>query len=79
MCVSVSALSSFLQWGCDLQSEHERFIVRYCNNTPVFVTDFPIELKPFYARDNGDNTVKMKLKMNETNYCFFFRRLLLTF
>ncbi|XP_065830350.1 asparaginyl-tRNA synthetase-like [Oscarella lobularis] len=44
------------KWGCDLQSEHERFIVRYCNNTPVFVTDFPIELKPFYARDNGDNT-----------------------
>ncbi|XP_062514822.1 probable asparagine--tRNA ligase, mitochondrial, partial [Corticium candelabrum] len=43
-------------WGDDLQSEHERHLVKYCGNTPVFVTDFPGSLKPFYARDNGDST-----------------------
>ncbi|XP_006824041.2 asparaginyl-tRNA synthetase-like [Saccoglossus kowalevskii] len=47
------------QWGCDLQSEHEKYLVKYFNNVPVFVTDYPACLKPFYARDNQDspNTV----------------------
>lgn len=45
----------FLQWGCDLQKEHEKYLVKHCGNIPVFVTDYPYELKPFYARDNQDH------------------------
>lgn len=47
-------LSPHQQWGCDLQTEHEKYIVQHCGNVPVFVTDYPYELKPFYARDNED-------------------------
>lgn len=47
--------SSPLQWGCDLQTEHEKFLVKHCGNVPVFVTDYPYDLKPFYARDNEDS------------------------
>ena len=43
-----------LQWGCDLQKEHEQYLVRHCDNTPVFVTDFPASIKPFYAKANTD-------------------------
>uniref|UniRef100_A0A673AQ86 Asparaginyl-tRNA synthetase 2, mitochondrial n=1 Tax=Sphaeramia orbicularis TaxID=375764 RepID=A0A673AQ86_9TELE len=42
------------QWGCDLQTEHEKYLVKHCGNIPVFVTDYPYALKPFYARDNQD-------------------------
>ncbi|XP_008307027.1 asparaginyl-tRNA synthetase isoform X2 [Cynoglossus semilaevis] len=41
-------------WGCDLQTEHEKYLVNHCGNIPVFVTDYPYDLKPFYARDNQD-------------------------
>lgn len=47
--------ASFLQWGCDLQTEHEKYLVKHCGNIPVFVTDYPYDLKPFYARDNKDH------------------------
>ncbi|KAG9265028.1 putative asparagine-tRNA ligase, mitochondrial [Astyanax mexicanus] len=42
------------EWGCDLQTEHEKFLVKHCGDVPVFVTDYPYDLKPFYARDNQD-------------------------
>ncbi|KAM9359771.1 asparaginyl-tRNA synthetase [Symphorus nematophorus] len=42
-------------WGCDLQTEHEKYLVKHCGNIPVFVTDYPYDLKPFYARDNMDH------------------------
>ncbi|KAK1786390.1 hypothetical protein P4O66_018074, partial [Electrophorus voltai] len=42
-------------WGCDLQTEHEKFLVKHCGNVPVFVTDYPYDLKPFYTRDNQDH------------------------
>uniref|UniRef100_UPI003AAD7CB0 asparaginyl-tRNA synthetase isoform X2 n=1 Tax=Centroberyx gerrardi TaxID=166262 RepID=UPI003AAD7CB0 len=41
-------------WGCDLQTEHEKHLVKHCGSVPVFVTDYPYDLKPFYARDNQD-------------------------
>ncbi|KAL3880521.1 hypothetical protein ACJMK2_032755 [Sinanodonta woodiana] len=44
-----------ISWGCDFQKEHEKYLVKYCDNIPVFVTDFPKELKPFYARVNKDD------------------------
>ena len=43
-----------ISWGSDLKKDHERFLVRHFDNSPVFVTDFPRELKPFYARTNED-------------------------
>ncbi|XP_013380126.1 probable asparagine--tRNA ligase, mitochondrial [Lingula anatina] len=43
-----------LQWGDDLKKEHEKFLVSHFGSLPLFVTDFPLELKPFYARSNED-------------------------
>eukprot|EP00079_Xenopus_tropicalis_P011066 XP_002936592.2 PREDICTED: probable asparagine--tRNA ligase, mitochondrial isoform X1 [Xenopus tropicalis] len=42
------------EWGCDLQTEHEKYLVKHCGEVPVFVINYPLELKPFYARDNED-------------------------
>ena len=44
----------FMQWGCDLQKEHERHLVVYCGNIPVFITDYPSEIRPFYMKGNED-------------------------
>lgn len=41
-------------WGIDLQSEHERFITEKIFNGPVFVTDYPKDIKAFYMRLNED-------------------------
>lgn len=42
-------------WGCDLQTEHERYITEQVYNKPVFVTNYPKEIKSFYMRINDDN------------------------
>ncbi|XP_043927950.1 probable asparagine--tRNA ligase, mitochondrial [Protopterus annectens] len=42
------------EWGHDLQTEHEKYLVQHCGNVPVFVVNYPYDLKPFYARDNDD-------------------------
>jgi len=43
------------EWGCDLQSEHERFIVEeHFNNIPVAIVDYPEKIKAFYMRLNDD-------------------------
>ena len=41
-------------WGCDLQSEHERYITEEVYGKPVFLTDYPKEIKAFYMRLNED-------------------------
>ena len=41
-------------WGCDLQTEHERFLTEQVFKKPVFVTDYPKEIKAFYMRLNDD-------------------------
>ena len=41
-------------WGCDLQTEHERYLSEKYFNSPVFVTDYPKDLKAFYMRLNDD-------------------------
>jgi len=41
-------------WGCDLQTEHERFISEKHFKKPVFVTDYPKEIKAFYMRLSDD-------------------------
>ena len=42
-------------WGCDLQTEHERYLTEKIFKKPVFVTDYPKEIKAFYMRMNDDN------------------------
>ncbi|NLF29073.1 MAG: asparagine--tRNA ligase, partial [Clostridiales bacterium] len=41
-------------WGCDLQTEHERYLTEKHFGKPVFVTDYPKEIKAFYMRMNED-------------------------
>jgi asparaginyl-tRNA synthetase len=41
-------------WGCDLQTEHERFLTEKTFGKPVFVTNYPKEIKAFYMRVNDD-------------------------
>ncbi len=43
-----------VEWGCDLQTEHERYITEEIFKKPVFVTDYPKEIKAFYMRMNDD-------------------------
>jgi len=48
-----------VEWGVDLQSEHERYLTEKHFNKPIFVTDYPAEIKAFYMRLNEDGkTVK---------------------
>lgn len=44
-----------VEWGSDLQTEHERYITEQIFKKPVFVTDYPKEIKAFYMRINDDN------------------------
>ncbi len=41
-------------WGCDLQSEHERYLTEHVVGGPLFVTDYPAGIKAFYMRQNDD-------------------------
>ena len=43
-----------MEWGTDLQTEHERFLTEQIYKKPVFVTDYPKEIKSFYMRQNED-------------------------
>jgi asparaginyl-tRNA synthetase len=43
-----------VEWGCDLQTEHERYLTEKVFRAPVFVTDYPKEIKAFYMRLNDD-------------------------
>ncbi len=44
-----------VEWGCDLQTEHERYLTEEVYKRPVFVTDYPKDIKAFYMRMNDDN------------------------
>lgn len=44
-----------VSWGCDLQTEHERYLTEQVFKKPVFVTDYPKEIKAFYMKLNEDN------------------------
>ena len=41
-------------WGCDMQTEHERYLCEEIFKKPLFVTDYPKEIKAFYMRQNDD-------------------------
>jgi len=44
-----------VSWGCDLQTEHERYLTEQVFKKPVFVTDYPKDIKAFYMKLNEDN------------------------
>ncbi len=44
-----------VDWGVDLQSEHERYLVEKHFKCPVILTDYPKDIKAFYMKQNGDN------------------------
>ncbi len=50
-------------WGCDLQTEHERFLTEQIYHGPVFVTDYPKEIKAFYMRLNDDGKTVAAMDM----------------
>ena len=43
-----------VEWGCDLQTEHERYLTEQIYGRPVFVTDYPKDIKAFYMKLNED-------------------------
>ena len=43
-----------VEWGLDLQTEHERYLSEEVIRGPVFVTDYPSQIKAFYMRENDD-------------------------
>ena len=43
-----------VSWGCDLQAEHERYLTETYFGRPVFITDYPKDIKAFYMRLNDD-------------------------
>ena len=43
-----------VSWGCDLQAEHERYLVEECCKRPVILTDYPRAIKAFYMKGNDD-------------------------
>ncbi|KAJ3069835.1 hypothetical protein HDU98_007093 [Podochytrium sp. JEL0797] len=57
------------KWGCALQSEHERFLAEECFKAPVFVTDYPASVKPFYMLDSKDSGGERGVHGGETVAC----------
>ena len=51
------------EWGIDLQTEHERFLSEKVFNGPVFVTDYPQEIKAFYMKLNEDGKTVRAMDM----------------
>ncbi|MBQ9413928.1 MAG: asparagine--tRNA ligase, partial [Clostridia bacterium] len=43
-----------VEWGCDLQSEHERYITEQVYKKPVFLINYPKDIKSFYMKQNAD-------------------------
>ena len=52
-----------MHWGSDLQTEHERYLTEKIFNGPVFVTDYPKEIKSFYMRLNDDGKTVAAMDM----------------
>ena len=51
-------------WGCDMQTEHERYLCEQIFRKPVFVTDYPKEIKAFYMRQNDDGKTVAAMDMH---------------
>ncbi len=51
------------EWGCDLQTEHERYLCEHWYQGPIIVYDYPRTLKPFYMRQNDDGKTVAAMDM----------------
>ena len=67
-----------VKWGIDLQSEHERFLAEKHFGKPVFLTDYPKEIKAFYMKLNADGKTVRAMDLsctgNRRNYRRFSKR-----
>ena len=52
-----------VSWGCDLQTEHERYLTETIFKRPVFVTDYPKDIKAFYMKQNPDGKTVAAMDM----------------
>ena len=52
-----------VEWGCDLQTEHERYLTEQIYGKPVFVINYPKEIKSFYMRLNDDGKTVAAMDM----------------
>ena len=52
-----------VEWGVDLQTEHEKYLTEQVFKKPVFVTDYPKEIKSFYMRQNDDGKTVAAMDM----------------
>ena len=52
-----------VEWGCDLQNEHERYLSEKVFGKPVFVINYPKEIKSFYMRLNDDGKTVAAMDM----------------
>ena len=52
-----------VEWGSDLQTEHEKYLTEQIFKKPVFVTDYPKEIKSFYMRQNDDGKTVAAMDM----------------
>jgi asparaginyl-tRNA synthetase len=52
-----------VSWGCDLQTEHERYLTEKIFKRPVFVTDYPKDIKAFYMKQNSDGKTVAAMDM----------------
>ncbi|XP_057511492.1 asparagine--tRNA ligase, chloroplastic/mitochondrial isoform X2 [Actinidia eriantha] len=64
MTCATAYLQYVVEWGCDLQSEHERYITEEAfGGCPVIVRDYPKEIKAFYMRQNDDGKTVAAMDM----------------
>ncbi|XP_013785572.1 probable asparagine--tRNA ligase, mitochondrial [Limulus polyphemus] len=49
-------IQGYFKWGEDLRNEHEQCLLKHCGETPVFVTNFPADIKPFYMKRSHTGT-----------------------
>ena len=54
---ALEASSNISHYGCDINRQHEMALLNYCNNVPIFITNYPKHLKPFYMKCT-DNTTR---------------------
>lgn len=54
LCAAKKKFEYAVEWGVDMQSEHERYLTEEVFKSPLIVTDYPAAIKPFYMRVNDD-------------------------
>ena len=63
-----------VSWGCDLQTEHERFLTEEIYKRPLFVTDYPKEIKAFYMKLNDDGRTVAAIKKEDYQFYLDLRK-----